>query len=137
MTPSPTLHVIAQLAELFDLLGVAVLVGGTFVTCGRAIDVGRIAGGKASYLVARRTFGKALLLGLEVLRRRPDAQRLAQPHDLQRDGAGAAGGGAHHLELLHSGGDGRGSALAGWPARAPAASPRAARPSAFDPLISA
>jgi uncharacterized membrane protein len=67
MTPSLTLHVIAQLAELFDLLGVAVLVGGTFVTCGRAIDVGRIAGGKASYLVARRTFGKALLLGLEVL----------------------------------------------------------------------
>lgn len=67
MTPSPTLHVIAQLAELFDLLGVSVLVGGTVVTCGRAIHVGRLAGGKASYLVARRTFGKALLLGLEVL----------------------------------------------------------------------
>lgn len=67
MAPSPSLSVIAELAELFDLLGVAVLVLGTLVTCGRAIHVGRVAGGKASYLVARRTFGKALLLGLEVL----------------------------------------------------------------------
>jgi len=61
------MQVIGQLAELFDLLGVAVLVGGTLVTVGRAIAVGRVAGGKASYRVARRTFGKALLLGLEVL----------------------------------------------------------------------
>jgi uncharacterized membrane protein len=44
-----------------------VLVLGTLVTCGRAIHVGRMAGGKASYLVARRTFSKALLLALEVL----------------------------------------------------------------------
>ncbi len=58
---------IAELAEVFDLLGVAVLVLGTLVTCGRAIHVGRVAGCKPSYRVARRTFGKALLLGLEVL----------------------------------------------------------------------
>ncbi len=67
MAPSTTLHAIGQLAELFDLLGVAVMVGGTPGTMGRAIYVGRLAGGKASYLVARRTFGKTLLLGLEVL----------------------------------------------------------------------
>jgi uncharacterized membrane protein len=67
MAPSPALTVIGELAEVFDLLGVAVLVLGTLVTCGRAIHVGQVAGGKASYLVARRTFGKALLLGLEVL----------------------------------------------------------------------
>jgi uncharacterized membrane protein len=67
MAPSPALTVIAALAEVFDLLGVSVLVLGTLVTCLRAIHVGRVAGGKASYLVARRTFGKALLLGLEVL----------------------------------------------------------------------
>jgi uncharacterized membrane protein len=67
MAPSPALTVIAALAEVFDLLGVAVLVLGTLVTCLRAIHVRRVAGGKASYLVARRTFGKALLLGLEVL----------------------------------------------------------------------
>lgn len=54
MTPSPTLHVIAQLAELFDLLGVAVLLGGTFVTCGRAIDVGQVAGQAASRLTQAR-----------------------------------------------------------------------------------
>lgn len=67
MVTTPPMQVIGQLAELFDLLGVAVLVGGTLVTVGRAIAVGRVAGGKASYRVARRTFGKALLLGLEVL----------------------------------------------------------------------
>lgn len=37
MAPSAPLHLIAQLAELFDLLGVAVLVGGTVVRCGRAM----------------------------------------------------------------------------------------------------
>jgi uncharacterized membrane protein len=67
MASTPSMHVIGQLAELFDLLGVAVLVGGTLITMGRALAVGRVAGGKASYRVARRTFGKALLLGLEVL----------------------------------------------------------------------
>jgi uncharacterized membrane protein len=67
MSSSPALTLIAELAELFDLLGVAVLVLSALVTCGRAIHVGRVAGGKASYLVARRTFGKALLLALEVL----------------------------------------------------------------------
>ena len=45
MAPSPALTVIAELAEVFDLLGVAVLVLGTLVTCGRAMHVGRISGG--------------------------------------------------------------------------------------------
>ena len=61
------MQLIAELAEVFDLLGVAVIVGGTLITAGRALYVGRIAGGKAAFLVARRTFGKGLLLGLEVL----------------------------------------------------------------------
>lgn len=64
---SPALQRVGELAEFFDVLCVVVIVGGTLVTVGRAIYVGRIAGGKASYLVARRTFGKALLLALEVL----------------------------------------------------------------------
>jgi uncharacterized membrane protein len=67
MAGSPSMQLIAELAEVFDLLGVAVIVGGTLVTAGRALHVGRIAGGKAAFLVARRTFGKGLLLGLEVL----------------------------------------------------------------------
>jgi uncharacterized membrane protein len=67
MAASALMHVIADLAEVFDLLGVAVLVGGTLVTIGRTLHVGRLAGSKAAYLVARRTFGKSLLLGLEVL----------------------------------------------------------------------
>jgi uncharacterized membrane protein len=67
MAVSTSLERVGALAEFFDLLCVVVLVGGTLVTVGRAIHVGRIAGGKASYLVARRTFGKALLLALEVL----------------------------------------------------------------------
>ncbi|MEB3172945.1 MAG: DUF1622 domain-containing protein [Cyanobacteriota bacterium] len=61
------LHLIGALAEVFDLLGVAVLVVGALITVGRAIYVGRLAGSKAAFLVARRTFAKALLLGLEVL----------------------------------------------------------------------
>ena len=67
MAVDPSLRMVGELAEFFDLLFVLVLLGGTGVTLGRAIHVGRIAGGKASYLVARRTFGKALLLALEVL----------------------------------------------------------------------
>jgi uncharacterized membrane protein len=62
-----SLQAVARLAEFFDVLCVAVILGGTAITVGRAIYVGRIAGGKASYLVARRTFGKVLLLALEVL----------------------------------------------------------------------
>jgi hypothetical protein len=45
MVTTPPMQVIGQLAELFDLLGVAVLVGVTLVTVGRAIAVGRVAGG--------------------------------------------------------------------------------------------
>jgi uncharacterized membrane protein len=67
MAVTTSLERVGALAEFFDLLCVVVIVGGTLVTVGRAIHVGRIAGGKASYLVARRTFGKALLLALEVL----------------------------------------------------------------------
>ncbi|MEX1322651.1 MAG: DUF1622 domain-containing protein [Synechococcaceae cyanobacterium] len=67
MAVNTSLERVGALAEFFDVLCVVVLVLGTLVTVGRAIHVGRIAGGKASYLVARRTFGKALLLALEVL----------------------------------------------------------------------
>ncbi|MCP9929139.1 DUF1622 domain-containing protein [Cyanobium sp. CH-040] len=67
MAVDPSLRMVGELAEFFDLLFVLVIVAGTGVTLGRAIHVGRIAGGKASYLVARRTFGKVLLLALEVL----------------------------------------------------------------------
>ncbi len=63
----PLMAGIGRLGLLFDVLGAAVIMGGVVVTLVRAITVGRIAGGKAAYLVARRTFGKGLLLGLEVL----------------------------------------------------------------------
>jgi len=63
----PLMAGIARLGLLFDGLGATVIMGGVVVTLYRAITVGRIAGGKAAYLVARRTFGKGLLLGLEVL----------------------------------------------------------------------
>lgn len=55
---------IAELAEVFDMLGVAVIVGGTLITAGRALNMGRIAGGKAAFLEPHRTFGKGLLLRL-------------------------------------------------------------------------
>ncbi|MGL6135374.1 MAG: DUF1622 domain-containing protein [Prochlorococcaceae cyanobacterium] len=67
MEVNGSLQAVARLAEFFDVLCVVVIVGGTLITVGRAIYVGRIAGSKASYLVARRTFGKVLLLALEVL----------------------------------------------------------------------
>jgi uncharacterized membrane protein len=63
----PLMASIGRLGLLFDALGAAVIVGAVVVTLYRAITIGKLAGGKASYLVARRTFGKGLLLGLEVL----------------------------------------------------------------------
>lgn len=58
---------IGNLALLFDVLGASVIIGGSLITTYRAITIGRIAGGKVAYLVARRTFAKGLLLALDVL----------------------------------------------------------------------
>lgn len=63
----PIMTGIGNLALLFDMLGAIVIIGGAMVTSFRALTVGRIAGGKVAYLVARRTFAKGLLLSLDVL----------------------------------------------------------------------
>jgi uncharacterized membrane protein len=63
----PIMAGIGNLALLFDVLGATMIIGGALITTYRAITIGRIAGGKAAYLVARRTFAKGLLLALDVL----------------------------------------------------------------------
>ena len=63
----PIMTGIGNLALLFDVLGATVIIGGSLITSYRAITIGRIAGGKVAYLVARRTFAKGLLMALDVL----------------------------------------------------------------------
>ena len=74
MTPLLTVHpestLLLQLGRLsdgFDLLGAAAIVAGTLLTAQRALRTLRSQGGNAAYEVARETFGRGLLLGLEIL----------------------------------------------------------------------
>jgi hypothetical protein len=58
---------LGRLGELFDLLGAAAIVAGAVLTVQRALHTLRTQGGNAAYAVARETFGRGLLLGLEIL----------------------------------------------------------------------
>lgn len=64
---SPLLAQLGRLGELFDLLGALAIVGGALLTAQRALRALRLQGGEAAYSVARETFGRGLLLGLEIL----------------------------------------------------------------------
>lgn len=64
---SPLLAQLGQIGELFDVLGALAIVGGTVLTILRALRALRRQGGEAAYAVARHTFGRGLLLGLEIL----------------------------------------------------------------------
>ena len=58
---------IARIGEVFDVLGVAVIVAAALLTVLQAGLCWRRLGGEAAYTTARRTLGRGLLLGLEVL----------------------------------------------------------------------
>lgn len=58
---------VEQIGLLFDLLGVALIVAAALLTALRSWRTWRLQGGARAYLVARRSFGQGLLLGLEVL----------------------------------------------------------------------
>lgn len=58
---------VGRLGELFDGLGALVILGGALLCLNRAIATWRHQGGEAAYQAARRTFGRGLLLGLEIL----------------------------------------------------------------------
>lgn len=64
---SPLLAQLGRLGELFDLLGAAAIVAGALLTAQRSLRTLRRQGGEAAYAVARETFGRSLLLGLEIL----------------------------------------------------------------------
>jgi uncharacterized membrane protein len=64
---SPLLAQLGRLGELFDLLGALAIVAGAVLTAQRAWQTLRRQGGEAAYAVARQTFGRGLLLGLEIL----------------------------------------------------------------------
>lgn len=64
---SPLLTQLGRLGELFDLLGALAIVAGAVLTAQRAWRSLRHQGGEAAYAVARQTFGRGLLLGLEIL----------------------------------------------------------------------
>jgi len=64
---SPLLAQLGRLGELFDLLGAVAIVAGALLTAQRALRTLRRQGGEAAYSVARETFGRGLLLGLEIL----------------------------------------------------------------------
>jgi len=70
LAPHPESALLAQLGrlgELFDLLGALAIVAGALLTAQRAWHTLRRKGGEAAYAVARHTFGRGLLLGLEIL----------------------------------------------------------------------
>lgn len=64
---SPLLAQLGRLGELFDLLGAVAIVIGALLTAQRGLRALRRQGGEAAYAVARETFGRGLLLGLEIL----------------------------------------------------------------------
>lgn len=64
---SPWLVQVGRLGEVFDVLGALVILGGALLCLHRALHAWRRQGGEAAYQAARRTFGRGLLLGLEIL----------------------------------------------------------------------
>lgn len=58
---------VGRLGEVFDVLGALVILGGALLCVHRALHAWRRQGGEAAYQAARRTFGRGLLLGLEIL----------------------------------------------------------------------
>lgn len=66
-TEAPLLAQLGRLGELFDLLGGVAIVAGAVLTLQRSLVTLRRQGGEAAYAVARQTFGRGLLLGLEIL----------------------------------------------------------------------
>lgn len=61
------METIARLGLVFDALGVAVIAVAALLTVLQATLTWRRLGGEAAYTTARRTLGRGLLLGLEVL----------------------------------------------------------------------
>lgn len=59
--------VMDAVSVLFEIAGVAVIVGGFAFALGRALRLVGTQGWTSAYDVVRRVFGKSLLLGLEVL----------------------------------------------------------------------
>ena len=66
-TDTPLLAQLGRLGELFDLLGGVAILAGAVLTLQRSLITLRRQGGEAAYTVARQTFGRGLLLGLEIL----------------------------------------------------------------------
>ena len=56
-----------DIGRAFEWVGIAIIVLGAAVTCWSAAASYRARGPAAAYVAARQTFGRALLLGLEVL----------------------------------------------------------------------
>jgi uncharacterized membrane protein len=56
-----------DIARAFEWIGIGVIVAGALITLWAALAAYRAWGAEAAYVAARRTFGRALLLGLEVL----------------------------------------------------------------------
>ncbi|CAB4874867.1 MAG: DUF1622 domain-containing protein [Actinobacteria bacterium] len=56
-----------QVGQAFDWLGVGVIIAAALVTVALAAKAWRSSGADAAYVVTRRTLGRGLLLGLEVL----------------------------------------------------------------------
>jgi uncharacterized membrane protein len=56
-----------DIGRAFEWAGVAIIVLGALVTCWVAATSYRATGPAIAYVAGRRTFGRALLLGLEVL----------------------------------------------------------------------
>lgn len=58
---------IEVIAAGFELMGVAIIVVGFVASLFRAVSAWRSAGASGAYLAVRSTFGRSILLGLEVL----------------------------------------------------------------------
>lgn len=57
-----------HVAQLFEIIGASVLLGGLFVSVGLAVRTLRRSGdGRVAYQVMRESFGGVILLGLEIL----------------------------------------------------------------------
>ena len=56
-----------DIGRAFEWVGIGVIVLGALITCWVAANAYRTSGSATAYEAARRTFGRALLLGLEVL----------------------------------------------------------------------
>src|SRR5690348_5081197 len=56
-----------DISRAFEWAGIGIIVLGALVTCWTAVATYRARGPATAYTATRRTFGRALLLGLEVL----------------------------------------------------------------------